>query len=201
MNAARLFLLLGGEIRGPFRSEQLHELVAGGAITPATEAATSATGPWSPLSAWPDCDTLFPQRPEILFKAAEFVAVNSPSTPPVDHRDLIAWANLAPPPGVVKPTAPTAPKPDPVNEVLEFVREVARVDEKYAKPMVFPTRRHQYRRLLHYLILAAVGCAVVVGIGIYYRPLDAMSVMILSGWAILYVGGLAMIMLMIMPRH
>lgn len=195
---------LGGEVRGPLRPAQLLELAEGGAITPATHAAASADGPWRPIQEWPECTTLFPPRPTLQFKAAAFETVNRHSTPPVDHRDLIAWANLPPPGGAAKtsgPAAPAAPKPEPVNEVLEIVREVARIEAKYEKPMVFPTRRHQYRHLIHYLILAAIGTAGVVGIGFYYRPLDPMSMSILSGWAVLYNGGLAMIMQMLGPRR
>jgi hypothetical protein len=193
----RLFLLLGGEIRGPFRPEQLHQLVEGGAITPATEAALAATGPWSPLGGRPEGATLFPKRPELQFKPAEFEAVNRNSVPPVDHRELIAWANLAPPPGAIMAqgsATPSTPKVEPVNEVLEIVREVARVDAQFEKPMVFPTRRHRYRHLLHYLLLAAIGTAGVASIGFFYRPIDSASVVILGGWAVLYNGGLAIIM-------
>jgi hypothetical protein len=185
------------------RPAQLQTLAEGGAITPATEAATSAAGPWSPIKTWPEYAQLFPPRPTLLFKAAEFEAVNRRATPPVDHRDLIAWANLPPPASAVKkpvPATPAAPKPEPVNEVLEIVREVAREEAKHAPPMVFPTRRHQHRRLLYFLTLAAIGSAGVAGLGFYYRPLDEMSVAILCGWAVLYIGGLAMIMLVHLPR-
>jgi hypothetical protein len=193
----RLFLILGGEIRGPFRPEQLHQLVEGGAITPATDAAHAATGPWRALSDWPEGANLFPQRPEIRFKPAEFETVNHDSVPPVDHRELIAWANLAPPPGASRSpgsAAPATPKTEPVNEVRAIVREVARVDAQFEKPMVFPPRRHQHRLLIHYLILAAIGTAVVASIGFIYRPIDTDSVLILGSWAVLYNGGLAIIM-------
>jgi len=192
----RFFLILGGEIRGPFRPEQLAQLVEGGAITPATASALAATGPWNPLGGRPECATLFPKRPELRFKPGEFETVNRDSVPPVDHRELIAWANLAPPLGATKVpgAAPAAPKPEPVNEVLEIVREVARVEARFEKPMVFPTRRHQYRHLIQYLILAAIGTAGVASIGLFYRPIDSASVVILGGWAVLYNGGLALIM-------
>jgi hypothetical protein len=191
---------IGGEVRGPLRPAQLSELVEGGAITPATEAAAGAAGPWSPIKDWPECATLFPPRPVLTFKAAEFEAVNLRPTPPVDHREMIAWANLPPPAGVAKNPAPAAPKPEPVNEVLEIVRAVAKEEAKYEKPMVFPTRRHQHRRLIHFLMLAAAGSAVVAGVGFIYRPLDELSMTILCGWTILYIGGLAMIMLVHLPR-
>jgi hypothetical protein len=193
----RLFLIIGGEIRGPFQPEQLRQLVEGGAITPATDASYAATGPWRVLSGHPESANLFPQRSEIHFKPAEFETVNRATVPPVDHRELIAWANLPPPPSAFlrqDSAAPAIPKPEPVNEVLEIVREVARVDARYEKPMVFPSRRQQYRHLIHYLILAAIGTGAVASIGFFYRPIDSGSVLILGSWAVLYNGGLAIIM-------
>ena len=195
---------IGGEVRGPLRPTQLHELVEGGAISPATEASASTTGPWRPIRDWPEYPTLFPPRPTLLFKAAEFDAVNRGSTPPVDHRDLIAWANLPPPVGAAKaaaPAAPAAPKPEPVNEVLEIVREVARVDALHAKPMVFPERPKVSRRFVHYLILAAIGNALFGCVILYYWPIDQLSAVIFGGWAALSNGGLAYIMLAMVPRY
>jgi hypothetical protein len=199
-SAPRLFLRLSGEIRGPFRQAQLLELAEGGAITPATEAAATATGPWSPISAWPECTTLFPPRPTLQFKAAEFEAVNRQSIPPVDHRELIAWANLEPPAGAV-PASSSVVKPEPVNEVLEIVREVARVDALHAKPMVFPTSRRLSRRFVHYLILAAIGNGLLGCVVLFYWPIDELSAAIFAGWAALFNMGLAAIMLTMVPRY
>ena len=195
---------IGHEVRGPLDPTQLRELAEGGAITPATEAAAAATGPWRPIRDWPEYPTLFPPRPVLLFKAAEFEAVNRGSTPPVDHRDLIAWANLPPPAGAAQGSAlaaPAAPKPEPVNEVLEIVREVARVDALHAKPMVFPTRPKLSRRFVHYLILAAIGNGLLGCVVLYYSPIDQMSAVIFAGWAVLSNGGLAFIMLTMVPRY
>jgi hypothetical protein len=195
---------ISGELRGPLRPAQLRELAEGGAITPATEAAAAATGPWRPIRDWPEFTTLFPPRPTLNFKAAEFEAVNRGSAPPVDHRDLIAWANLPPPAGAAPATAPatpSTPKPEPANEVLEIVREVARVDRLHAKPMVFPDRPKLSLRFKHYLILAALGNALLAAIVLFYWPIDELSAAIFAGWAALFNMGLAAIMLTMVPRY
>jgi hypothetical protein len=44
------------------------------------------------------------------------------------------------------------------------------------------------------LILAATGTGAVASIGFFYRPIDLDSVMILGSWAVLYNGGLAIIL-------
>lgn len=192
---------IGGEVRGPFRLAQLIELAEGGAITPATEAALAADGPWSPVQAWPECAQIFPPRAARGFKATEFTSVNRDSAPPVDHRDVIAWANRPPPPGV-KPAIPTPPKPEPVSEVAEMVREVARIDALRAKPEVITPRKNANRRLVHYFILAALGNGVLAGIMFHYDALsDEWSRMIIFGWAGLYNAALAAIMLVMVPRY
>lgn len=197
-------LRFASAVRGPLRPAQFHELAEGGAISPATEAAMSADGPWSRLETWPCHAELFPARPTLTFKNTEFEKVNRDTTPPVDHRELIAWANLEPPANGPKSSGPTrAPKPEPAtaNEVLDIVREVVRVEQKFAKPMVFPSRRQVSRRFLHYLVLAVIGNGMMAGIALYYSPIDEMSTMILGGWAALFNLGLAVIMLLMVPRY
>ncbi|HWA26308.1 MAG TPA: DUF4339 domain-containing protein [Lacunisphaera sp.] len=195
---------IGGEAKGPLRPAQLRELAEGGAITPATEAAASADGPWRPIREWPEHLAIFPPRPILQFKAPEFEAVNRGPAPPVDHRELIAWANLPAPAGgkpAASPGSPITPKPEPVNDVLELVREVARVDALHAKPMVFPDRPKLSRRFVHYLILAATGNALLGGTVLHYWPIDELSAAIFGGWAVLFNGGLAFIMLTMVPRY
>ena len=201
----RLYLRFAGEARGPYQLEQLLELVAGGVVNPTTEAAASAAGPWVRLETLAVGQTLFPPRPELRFKATEFEAVNRGSSPPVDHRDLIAWANLPPPMGAAKalePVIPAAPKPEPVNEVLEIVREVARVDLQHAKPLVFPSRRKMTRRFKHYLLMAAFGNGLLVAFTLGYDGWsDEWSRLIIMGWTGLFNAGLAVIMLSMVPRY
>lgn len=206
MSAAKIsHVRIGHVVRGPLHLAQLLELAEGGAITPTTDAAASATGPWSPINTWPEGAQLFPARPTLLFKATEFEHVNRGSSPPVDHRDLIAWANLPPPVGAAKAPGPVilaAPKPEPVNEVLEIVREVARVDLQHAKPLVFPSRRKMSRRFMHCLIMAAIGNGLLVVFTLGYDGMsDEWSRLIIFGWTGLFNAGLAVIMLSMVPRY
>ncbi|HVZ64268.1 MAG TPA: hypothetical protein VG936_06835 [Lacunisphaera sp.] len=202
-SSTRLYLRLGRDVRGPFTPTHLHELAAGGAISLETESAEQVDGPWTRLATRPFSDELFPRRPELQFKAAEFEAVNRGSLPPVDHHELIAWANLPPPAATIGPgtsATPAAPRPEPRNDVLDIVREVARAEAQHAKPMVIPKKPLIGRRGRLLLAAIAAGNVVVVVTGFLYRPLDPASLQILGGWAILYTIGVIYLVHML-PRE
>ena len=98
-----LFIRMQGKARGPFALEQLRELVAGGSITPDTEAAVNPEGPWGPLQSFPVRVLLFSQGAPL--KSSEFDRANLGTTPPVDHHALIAAAN--------RPAIPRRPRHPP----------------------------------------------------------------------------------------
>ncbi|MEJ1971421.1 MAG: hypothetical protein WDM96_02600 [Lacunisphaera sp.] len=117
---------------------------------------------------------------------------------------MVALANR-PPPGAIPASAPTPPNaPEPVNEIQAMVREVARLEEKLAPPPVFVAGPRLRKRTRHYLIAAATSNAALAGIVLGYggwSGLDEMSRLLLGGWGMLYNGGLAYIMLVLMPKY
>ena len=118
-----LFLRLKNEVRGPFRKEQLRELAELWVITPATEASESAAGPWQKIQEAAGYADVFPERIQYQFKTKEFARLNLDTTPPVDHRDLIAAANRgrSTAPGFPPPASPQSPTT--VEEVLKLNRK------------------------------------------------------------------------------
>jgi hypothetical protein len=148
-----LFLRINQKIRGPFSPELLTELAQSRVITPATEASASATGPWIPLQSVGGCAELFPERPELGFKSQAFENANPASAPPVDHHALIAAANRPPhPPATAQ--SPSQINISPPNEVVEILRENARIQAQFEKPLDLTPRSN--RRLVDYLIVLAV---------------------------------------------
>jgi len=135
------YLLLSGDVRGPFTPDQLRLLAESGVIAPETAAAVRPEGPWSPMGARPDAAAIFPARREFQFKEAEFERVNAP-TAGLDHRDLIAAAQSGP------ANAGEPPPPAP-NDVLDLVRETARLGAQYEPPVDLTPRPN--RRRIDYL--------------------------------------------------
>jgi hypothetical protein len=130
--------------------ELLAELAQSGVITPDTEASPEAAGPWIPLRAIEDCPSFFPVRPEVRFKSPTFDNVNLAPALPVDHHALIAAANRpAPPPA--KPGAQGTAGTPKANEVVEILRENARIQAQFEKPLDLTPRSN--RRRVDYLIL------------------------------------------------
>jgi hypothetical protein len=146
------FVRLNGEIRGPFTPEQLGQLAEVGAITPDTEASTTAGGPSVRLEEFPACAALFPwrERPGSKAGSKTFEMVNGPTGQPVELRELVAIANR-PPPSTDSMPVPMIPQSD---EVVGILRDNERVQAQYEKPMDLARRPN--RRLQDYLILMTV---------------------------------------------
>ncbi len=142
-----LFLRLNNEVRGPFRKEQLRELAELWIITPATEVSESVAGPWTKIQEATGCADVFRERTQYQFKAKEFAKLNLDTTPPVDHRDLIAAANRgnSTVPGFYPPAS--AKSPTTVEEVLQLNRKHERqtgLDVLKPMPPVINRRRRDY---------------------------------------------------------
>ena len=207
MAPQKIFVRIGGEIRGPFAPPQLRELAEVAVIMPATEAAETPAGPWTRLEVLPWSAPLFPRRAEMSFKPAAFEKTNRDSAPPVDHRELIALAyrppaNLPPPLPAAGPAgAGTPPKPEPRNEVEEMVREVARREAELPPP-VLEVKRRGKRRLVHYLVLLVAGNATLAAIPWYYGgPFDEFTTLVILSWFLFYNAGLAYAMFGLVPRY
>ena len=139
-----LFLRLNNEVRGPFRKEQLRELAELWVITPATEASESAAGPWTRIQETAGYADVFPERTQYQFKTKEFAKLNLDTTPPVDHRDLIAAANRgsSTAPGFHPPAS--SQSPTTVKEVLKLNRmHESQAGLDILKPMPPPSKRRR----------------------------------------------------------
>jgi hypothetical protein len=147
---AALYLRIDQKVRGPFSPELLTELAQSGVIAPATEASANAAGPWIPLQATEGCAELFPVRPALGFKSQTFENANPASAPPVDHFALIAAANRPASPQAKPGAQGTAGTPT-ANEVVEILRENARIQAQFEKPLDLTPRSN--RRRGDYLIL------------------------------------------------
>lgn len=126
------YLLLANEVRGPFTREQLHLLAEAGVIAPETGWAAGPQGPWLALRDRPDAAEIFPARREFQFKAAEFERVNPAAPPHADPRERVAAA------GRRSAQAP--------NDVLDLVRDTARIQSEFEPPVDLtrrPSRRHR----------------------------------------------------------
>ena len=207
----KLYVRVKQEVRGPYAMAQLHELASVQIITPATAAAENPAGPWVTLAQLPAGPVLFPPRPALQFKAAEFERVNSPHVAPVDHHDVIAAANRPLSAGAVAAAnaasaANPRPAPAPVvntNEVLAMVQEVGRIESALNPPAAFdPGKKRGRRRFVHYLVLFALGNGALAFIPWHYHaPLAEYADPILLGWGVLYNVGLAYGMFVLTPRY
>lgn len=195
-----LFVRIGEEVRGPYNLEQLRQLAEVAVIAPATMAAESATGPWTPLSTLAESPTLFPPRTELNFKPTAFVSVNQKSAPPPDAREVIAFARSTPLPASAREIV-VAKKSDAPNEVLAMVRDVEQRKAQFAPPPPPPPKWRPGRRLQLCVVLALAGNATLAAIAVGYGAFhDELSMTILSGWAVIYNGAVAMLFVTL-PRE
>lgn len=150
---ADLFLRIEQETRGPFGPDVLAELARSGVITPATEASETPAGPWIPLQARGDYANIFPSLPMVRFKTRSFEDVNRTAAPPVDLHAIIAAANLVPP-SPEKPTVSQPARDNPPGDVEQILRENARIQAQFEKPVDLTPRPN--RRRFDYLVLMTV---------------------------------------------
>jgi len=143
------YLLLAGNVRGPFTPDQLRLLAVSGVIAPETAAAARREGPWSPMGERPDAAAIFPARREFQFKETEFERVNAAPGPRLEQREQIAAARRDP----AKAGEPPPPAP---NDVLDMVRETARTGAQYDRPVDL-TPRPNRRRFDYWLGMIAVN--------------------------------------------
>jgi hypothetical protein len=206
----RILVRIGGEQRGPFTPAQLRELAEVAVITPATEAAETPAGPWAPLATLPWSADLFPKRPEMGFRAAEFEKTNRDSVAPVDHRELIEHANRPPSPGATQRAAEraAAAPPEPArkieapNEIVEMVQGVARRQADIPQPLLPPLPRRGTKHLVHFIVLLVAGNATLAAVPWYYGgPFDEFTVLVLISWHLIYTIGVAFAMIWVLPRY
>jgi hypothetical protein len=191
MDPSRNYVVrIAGELRGPIGVEQLRDLASVDVITPETEVAPQAEGPWTRIAALPIFPEVFPARNAIAFKAKAFEEINRESTPAVDLDETIARSERMPASFrgrevVVKPQG-LAPKleSDQPSEVLEMVREVSRrVAANAPPPPPPPPVPSRFRRWPWFAALSVVGTTAIFCIPLLYeRQYDDMSVAILFGW-------------------
>jgi len=155
-----LYVRLQGEVRGPFGAERLAELAQAEVVTPATDAAPAADGPWAPLGGREDCAALFPARPAVRFRAKDFTPVNRPAGAPVDVADWFATAR--------GPDAPRTPPEAPaVSADLRAILEVNRARERAAglDHLPPPPPRPNRRRRDYCLIVIGGNLVILLGVG------------------------------------
>jgi hypothetical protein len=185
-----LFLRLTNEIRGPFGRDRLRELAQTGVITPATEAAESAAGPWLKIEAMEGWTEILPERPQFRFKAKQFLLVNQPAAPPVDHRELIAAANPE------CRATPAAASPRPLNEVVDILRQNREREQQAGldrlKPM--PPAKNRRRRDC-WILLVGGNLIIFLGINAIAGPIIAAM---LVGF---FTAGITWIMYGVMDRY
>ncbi len=123
--------------------------------------------------------------------------MNRSAAPPVDHRALIAAANR-PGPAAKEGEPPRSAGVAPRNEVVEILRENARTQAPFEKPVDLTPRPN--RRRLDYLVLMAAGnglfcLGLVLGWG---NP----SVMVFSfSGAVIFSGGITWVMYGVMDHY
>ncbi len=185
-----LFLRLSNEVRGPFERDRLRELALTGVVTPATEVAESAAGPWIKIQAMAEWADIFPERPQFRFKAKQFEPVNQPAEPPVDHRELIAAAHRE------YRAAPAAASPRPLNEVEEILQrnreceQQAGLDTLTRMPPVKNRRRRDYWILM-------VGGNLVIFLGLNAIAGPIIAAMLAGGFTV----GITWVMYGVMDRY
>lgn len=146
-----------GKPAGPFSAEQLRELLAGGTVTPATEAAPEPEGPWAPLEAGPLRGELFPS---VAFKIPAYERTNTSASPAIDLRDVIAAAQAPGPAAPVTPPAPGRPvsAEHDVASLLHFNRAIEQKHGLFTLEPV-PVRRSRRRRD-YFVLLTLIGSAI-----------------------------------------
>ena len=157
-----LFVRLHGLVRGPVAPAQLRNWAESGVITPATEVAAEAGGPWVQLETLPAAADLFPKRVQFGFKTPAFENANRDSAPPVDHRELIALANQQ---RRVGPPVPRAPEVKPATAWESDVHAMLRLnlakEKAHGLNELAPMPPRRSRRNRDYLVLMT-GLALVI---------------------------------------
>ena len=186
------YVRVGGEVRGPLRTEQLREMATIEVVTPESEVAASPDGPWVRLATLPLWEVVKPIPPAFGFKPNEFSQINTDAVPAMDPNEEIRRASqpAASLRGreVVVPTSLRATRGDePLNEVQRMVLEVNERVAAYAPPEILPPVPSRFRFLRWLVPLSVIGSGVILGLPWYYgRSYDRMSVVILLGWVALY---------------
>lgn len=216
-----------GRIVGPFSLEQLRELTAGGAVTPATEVAPDTGGPWARIETLPLGNVLFPPPPTVTFKVRDYERANRNTSPPITLEDIIAAANKHAP---AKPASPVPTSPAPVvasaehdvNSLLRFNYEIDRRRGHFKLPALLASpsrRRRDYFMLLAgggALIFAVLVAEAFIGVQVqvlaaqmpdqlwpifrqvlFHSPLMAFGLAMFS----FYVVALGWLMFFVMDRH
>jgi hypothetical protein len=189
----KFYFRVADEVRGPATVEQLRDFASVTVITPETEIAASAAGPWARIATVAIHAEVFPARRVIEFKAAEFESINDESTPAVRVDDLKEAALRPPPslrgrevivaPGVARP----ARDGDPANEVQAMVLEVGRRVAANTPVVVLPPTPGPFPRWPWFAVPAVLGSAGIMCIPMLYEwRYDEMSVSILIGWTVLF---------------
>lgn len=137
-----------GKPVGPFSLEQLRELAASNAITPATEVAAETAGPWARIETLPLNTTLF----SAAANRPNFHRANTNSSPPINLHDIIAAANRSAPTSSqpIAPSKPISAEHD-VSALLQFNHEIEKKRGLFtlAPKVARKSRRgRDYRRLL-----------------------------------------------------
>lgn len=195
----RYFVRVGEDVRGPYDVAQLRQLAEVDVISPANEVAGTREGPWQLAGALAQQAEIFPPRIEHAFKPTDFSVINDAASPPLDFRDIIAQAQVAGP--VLRPSHPpdlaahlakkAAAEP---NEIEAMVREVQARDAEFAPPPPPPPKWKPSRRLVLVVSLVILGNALLAAVLTFYRGWgDQLSIMISSGLAVIYHGGLLLI--------
>jgi hypothetical protein len=171
-SGAGLFLRMPDGLRGPFGLDTLRELAADGVISPETIVGDSEEGPWIALGRYEIADELFKARRVFGFKDSEFVRANTQDSQPVDHNDLIWFANQRLP--AQKQEEPQAERPP--NDVQELVRSTTAANAAREPPMVFVKRQDRRRRDFIYLIAVGDGVGAVLLFVVRNEPLPMVLV-------------------------
>ena len=189
------FVRIGGQVRGPVRVDQLREMGGIDVITPESEVAPGADGPWTRLATLPICPEVFPARRGIGFKAAKFEEINQGSAPAMNPAEAIEQSLRSPAsfrgrevvvtPQVLRGTRDG----DPPNDVQEMVLEVGRRVAAHA-PVVVPAPPPQrFPRWRWFVTASLLGSAGIMCIPLLYdRKYDAMSTSILGCWTVMFNG-------------
>lgn len=197
------FVKIAGVVRGPVGVAQLREMGCIDVITAETEIASGPDGPWVRLATLPICADVFPPRPAIMFKAAQFEAINRGTAPAMDPAEAIEQANR--PPAtlrdrevLVTPRSLRGTRSDePPNEVQAMVLEVGRRVAANAPVVLLPPPPPRFPRWPWFAALSVIGSTGIMCIPLLYDgKYDPMSISILGGWVVLFNGLLVMLLMM-----
>jgi hypothetical protein len=181
---------IAGGVRGPMGVEQMRDLASVDVVTPETEIATDAAGPWVRIATLPIFAEVFPERRALAFKSKQFEEINRDSTPAVDLEETIERSKRIPAALrgreviVKQPGLGVRLESDQPSEVLEMVRDVTRrVAANAPPPPPPPPVKSRFRRWPWFAALSLVGTGGILCIPLFYdRQYDDWSVAILTGW-------------------